>query len=84
MTEDIFEIANKLCCNGKEDEAIDLLSPLVEEGDILAKANLGLLLCNYYRDGEFCRLKEGEQLLLEACEAGGGISLPQSRYIVAR
>ena len=55
---------------GQQDAALALLVPLVENGDNIAKANLGFLYCHYYKNQKFSKLKEGAQLLLEACDEG--------------
>jgi TPR repeat protein len=70
MIDDIIKKAQKLFYEGKDDDAIDLLQPLVDEGNTVAKSNLGLILSHYYRNNEFIKLKEGEKLLNEACEEG--------------
>lgn len=70
MTEELINKAQNLFAEGHEDEAIAILQPLIEAGSIVAKSNLGLLLAHYYKKDKFLYLKEGEKLLLEACEAG--------------
>ena len=70
MTEELINKAQKLFAEGQEDEAIDILQPLVDAGSIAAKSNLGLLLAHYYKNDKVIKIKEGEKLLIEACEAG--------------
>ncbi len=69
-SEAIAKQAMHLFFAGNEDAAFVLLIPLVENGDNIAKANLGFLFSRYYKRNKFSKLKEGAQLLLEACNEG--------------
>jgi len=70
MSIETIEKAITLASNGEDDEAISLLQPLAESGDMLAISNLGLILSYFTENSKFTRLKDGAQLLKEACEAG--------------
>lgn len=70
ISEEIAKQAMHLFFTGNEDAAIALLIPLVENGDNIAKANLGYLFAHYYKKDKYSKLKEGAQLLLEACDEG--------------
>jgi len=71
MNHEIIEKAQKLDASGKAEEAVKLLIPLVNKGDLIAKSNLGFIYCySFYENGDFIKIKEGEVLLNEACEAG--------------
>lgn len=71
MNENIIEKAQELESSGKVEEAIKLLIPLVESGNIIAKANLGFMYCfNCYENGKFLKFEMGQELLEESCEAG--------------
>ena len=70
MNIETIEKAIKLASNGEDDQAISLLQPLAESGDVLAISNLGLIPSYYAVNNNFIRLKDGAQLLKEACESG--------------
>jgi len=70
MSEEIAKQAMQLFFAGQEDDAISLLIPLVENGDNIAKANLGFLFAHYFKNDKYSKLKEGAQLLLQACDEG--------------
>jgi hypothetical protein len=84
MNDEIIEDASNLWSEGKEDDAIALLSPLATEGNTKAKANLGLILCHYYKNEKFIKIEEGEKLLAEACEAGEPSACHNLWYVMAR
>lgn len=71
MNETIIKKAQELEASGQVEEGIKLLIPLVESGDIVAKANLGLMYCNnFYANGKFKKIEIGQELLEESCKAG--------------
>jgi len=72
MSINTIEKALNLASAGDDDEAISLLQPLAESGDIIAISNLGLILSYYNKNGKFTKIAEGAQLLKEACESGEG------------
>lgn len=69
MNHNIIEKAQKLDASGKVEKAVKLLIHLVNNGDLIAKSSLGFIYCyRFYQNGEFIKIKEGEVLLVEACE----------------
>ena len=70
MEPDDIKLALELWLDEKPKEAMDLLRPLSEKGNSLAKAELGGIMINYYEKEEFPLLEEGAQLLREAMEEG--------------
>jgi len=70
MTDQLIEESQKLFSEGNIDGAIDLLKPLVDAGNLVAKSNMGLFLCYGKNTDRLERLQEGERYLIEACEAG--------------
>ena len=72
MSIEIIRKAINLASSGEDDEAVSLLQPLVETGDPVAIANLGLILSYYNKNGKYTKLTEGAQLLKDACESGDG------------
>lgn len=70
MKKEIIKKAHDLYREEKQKEAIALLKPLVDEGDTVAKSNLGLFLVYYVENNELPYVNEGIKLLEEACEAG--------------
>lgn len=70
MSIEIIEKAIKLSSSGEDGEAMSMLQPLVESGDILAISNMGLIMSYYNVNGRFTKLTEGAQLLQEACDSG--------------
>ena len=72
MSIEIIESAIKLASSGEDEEAISLLQPLAESGDLLAISNLGLILSYFSKNGKYTKIAEGSQLLKEACESGEG------------
>ena len=70
MSEEIINKAQQLMSSDNLDEAINLLKPLAEQGNIIAKSNLGMAYSFYNENGDFSRLDEAGKILNEACEAG--------------
>jgi len=69
---EIIEKALNLASSGEDEEAMSLLQPLAESGDILAISNLGLIMSYFNKNEKYTKLVEGSQLLREACESGEG------------
>lgn len=67
---DIIEQAQNLWNEGKDLEAIELLRPLSDGGDFVAKANLGVIMANHCENEQFPLLEEGAILLREAMDVG--------------
>ena len=70
MSQEIIDKAQKLWGEQNEEEAISLLKPLVDAGDVDAKSNLGLILAHSLKGNVKDNIHKGEVLLNEACESG--------------
>lgn len=67
---DIIEQAQNLWNERNDLAAIELLRPLSDGGDVLAKANLGLIKAYHFENERFPLLEEGADLLRAAMDAG--------------
>jgi len=65
-----IEKAINLASSGDDEEAIAILQPLAESGDLIAITNLGIIMSYFNKNGRYTKIMEGAQLLKEACDSG--------------